>query len=554
MDISVIIPIYNVEDYLKPCLDSVQSNVRKLDAEVLLVDDGSTDNSGKMAEAYADSHKKFHCLHKENGGLSSARNYGVAHAKGDYIFFVDSDDVITEGILEKMLRSAKTYQTDMTICDVAKLENGKTTTSDIHLRAFFNLKGTVTHVSQHPNLVYDSTAWNKLIRREFYQSHGFEFPLGKLYEDIPVMLPVHYQANKVSVVHQTGYLWRVRSGGSKSITQSYKERKSLWDKIEMMEWLLNYVDENVAEPEIRKALENKSVKVDFTGFINNLDRMERDDAMEFLEHIAEFVEKNISKEVLDNLNLFHRQMYAYILDRDLDRLNQLTRYKHGNMAQLPIVKTENGYEFKVREEFFTVPGRGIERNYVDDPPRCMIDTVELSGKVAKLKGHIYTRRINILPGTQTISAYLLNDYTGKTMELSANSCNSEYLTAEFGSVLNNDDYQNYHYNHDGAGFEVELNLPEIWENQMGDGECFVFLRYDNPIYQGERILRGVKSAVKNKLKPFRFEKDGFVATIVFDRRDTLIVRLKKIEEERKERSDRKRVKFRKIVRQQLRGK
>lgn len=185
MDISIIIPIYNVEKYLAECLDSVKRNIKELNAEVLLIDDGSTDISSNIAKNYAEKEIVFKYYRTENRGLSAARNYGVFFAKGKYLYFVDSDDILVDGILLKMFNIAERNKTELTICYVGKLKDNKVLTSDIHLRAFHNLKGNVTHIKKHPQLVYDSTIWNKLILRSFYLEKKISFPEGfclKIYQ------------------------------------------------------------------------------------------------------------------------------------------------------------------------------------------------------------------------------------------------------------------------------------------------------------------------------------------------------------------------------------
>ena len=104
-DISVIIPIYNVEEFLEECLDSVAGQTKdKL--EVLMVDDGSTDRSGEIAQKYSNIYENFKYLPKKNGGLGNARNYGVPYANGEYIIFLDSDDIVPPDAYQKMYDKA----------------------------------------------------------------------------------------------------------------------------------------------------------------------------------------------------------------------------------------------------------------------------------------------------------------------------------------------------------------------------------------------------------------------------------------------------------------
>lgn len=119
MKVSVIIPIYNTQKYLSRCLDSILHQTEP-DLEILLVDDGSTDDSGRICDAYARKDKRFCVLHKENGGVSSARNAGMDRMTGDYCCFVDSDDYICENYISVLLNNLKAYCCDISVCGLAK--------------------------------------------------------------------------------------------------------------------------------------------------------------------------------------------------------------------------------------------------------------------------------------------------------------------------------------------------------------------------------------------------------------------------------------------------
>lgn len=119
MKVSVIIPIYNTQKYLSRCLDSILHQTEP-DLEILLVDDGSTDDSGRICDAYARKDKRFCVLHKENGGVSSARNAGMDRMTGDYCCFVDSDDYISEHYLSVLLDNLLSYHCDISVCGLSR--------------------------------------------------------------------------------------------------------------------------------------------------------------------------------------------------------------------------------------------------------------------------------------------------------------------------------------------------------------------------------------------------------------------------------------------------
>jgi glycosyltransferase involved in cell wall biosynthesis len=116
--ISVIIPVYNVEKYLRECVDSVLSQTYK-SYEIILVDDGSTDGSGEICDEYIDGHSQVKVIHKANGGLSDARNTGLKNAKGEYVYFLDSDDYIVPDAFQKLINISIKEQSDFVFFDAS---------------------------------------------------------------------------------------------------------------------------------------------------------------------------------------------------------------------------------------------------------------------------------------------------------------------------------------------------------------------------------------------------------------------------------------------------
>ena len=121
MKVSVIVPIYNTKKYLDRCFDSIM-NQTESDLEIILIDDGSTDDSGKICDAYAQKDKRFRVLHKKNGGVSSARNSGIDIMSGNYCCFVDSDDYISENYISVLLNNLKSYSGDISVCGLSKTD------------------------------------------------------------------------------------------------------------------------------------------------------------------------------------------------------------------------------------------------------------------------------------------------------------------------------------------------------------------------------------------------------------------------------------------------
>lgn len=177
--VSVIVAVYKAEAYLKRCVDSLLAQTFR-DFEILLIDDGSPDRSGEMCDEYARQDSRVRVFHKENGGVSSARQCGLDNARGEYVIHADPDDWVEPEMLEEMYRKAKEEDADMVICDY-----------------YIEEKGETKYVIQRPSALDSETVmrelfqqlhgscWNKLVRRVCYSQYQIQFPLELSYcEDV----------------------------------------------------------------------------------------------------------------------------------------------------------------------------------------------------------------------------------------------------------------------------------------------------------------------------------------------------------------------------------
>ncbi|MGW2374087.1 glycosyltransferase family 2 protein [Kitasatospora sp. NPDC001683] len=240
--LSVVVPIYNVERYLGECLDSIAAQTFE-DFECVMVDDGSTDDGPVIAKAYADRDRRFRLVQQENKGLGAARNTGWRHLTPgtEYLAFVDSDDTLPPHAYQLMISTLDETGSDFATGNAMRLRTTGLTPSHAHRRPFAETR-LRTHVSETPALVTDRTAWNKVYRRTFFDVAGIQYPEGILYEDAPVSVPHHFLAERVDVLAEPIYHWRVREDGALSITQKKTDPRGLIDRVRSMElvreWLL----------------------------------------------------------------------------------------------------------------------------------------------------------------------------------------------------------------------------------------------------------------------------------------------------------------------------
>lgn len=211
--ISVIVPVYNVAAYLPQCLDSILAQTLQ-ETEIIVVDDGSTDNSPQICDEYAAKDTRIQVIHQQNKGPSSARNKGMAAACGKYIAFVDADDWIEPTMLQKLYDAAERDKSDVAVCHVFCTSNPK----GRQKKYWPYTKDCVLKPKQFYKYFLVAPCWpcNKIYRRDFLQKNKITFVEGILYEDVPFFAEVFLLLDQVSFV--ADYLYNYRTGRSGSTT------------------------------------------------------------------------------------------------------------------------------------------------------------------------------------------------------------------------------------------------------------------------------------------------------------------------------------------------
>jgi len=207
--ISIIVPVYNVEKYIHRCIDSILHQTFK-DFELILVDDGSLDNSGKICDEYAKEDDRIKVIHKENGGLSDARNVGLDIAQGEYIAFVDSDDWIEKDMYSILYENIRKYNADISICKMRKIFDS-TVDNNITTNNCIILNNEEAFDCLFNNKYYASHACDKLYKKSLFD--GIRYPVGKLYEDMFTTYRLFEKANKVVFSDYIGYNYFQRKDG-----------------------------------------------------------------------------------------------------------------------------------------------------------------------------------------------------------------------------------------------------------------------------------------------------------------------------------------------------
>lgn len=246
--VSVVVPIYNVEKYLRKCIESLL-NQTLCEIEIILVNDGSTDQCGAICHGYAEMDKRIQVIDKNNGGISSARNVGLAAAKGEYVSFVDSDDWIDSEMLETLVNSAKAKQADITICGYKNVFEDGSVISKVQMNeTVFNLSQSgVQNYILGPYLTFQHaySTWNKLYKRELIENNKLKFFEGQNYaEDMFFNLYAICHAEKIYVIPHEFYNYMYRD---KSLSRSFPEDilVRLVDMTERFEKYLAKINKNL---------------------------------------------------------------------------------------------------------------------------------------------------------------------------------------------------------------------------------------------------------------------------------------------------------------------
>lgn len=211
MNISIIVPVYNVEKYLEKCLESILRQSYQ-EYEVIIVDDGSTDGSSVIVEKYSEKYAdKICCIYQKNQGLSAARNTGLRKAKGKYILFVDSDDAIAPDMLEKLYHAAVKYDSDLVMCAFRSVdETGK----EIKAVREQRMQNEIPYQLKEKKeiLLCQNAAWNKLYRKDVIQKYNLEFTENVWYEDIRFTKKYMLYAQNIVYCDEVLYNYLIRQG------------------------------------------------------------------------------------------------------------------------------------------------------------------------------------------------------------------------------------------------------------------------------------------------------------------------------------------------------
>ncbi len=235
--VSVIIPVYNVENYLRKCLDSLVNQTLK-DLEIIVVNDGTTDNSQEIIDEYVKKYpKKVVSIIQENGGQGTARNTGLLHAKGEYIGYVDSDDYVEENMYEELYKKAKEEDSDIVICGNNVVKENYDFLSKEEVDKEF--------------LLGKMAVWNKIYKKNIIVDNKIQFRSKVWYEDLDFTMKVYFSSKKISYVDKPLYNYLLREGS----TMNNNNIKRNLELIQAFDSLIDYCKDKKIYNKVKDEIE-----------------------------------------------------------------------------------------------------------------------------------------------------------------------------------------------------------------------------------------------------------------------------------------------------------
>ena len=286
--VSVIVPVYNVEEYIVKCLDSLVRQTLK-DIEILVINDGSPDNSQDIIDKYVKKYKNVKSYVKKNGGLSDARNYGLKYAKGEYISFVDSDDYIDDMMMERMYSKAISNDFDMVVCNLDLVDEAGNFIRHVYSNVdsdLFNVSVKKSMLSIYP------TAVNKLFKKNLFDNDVW-------YEDVEFIHRMFPYINSIGVVNDFLYYYVQREG---SITRTFDKR--LYNYIDNWNGIIDFYKKRKIYDDYKKELEYCYVRYLYATFVKQA--VNYGDVKEYNKAVFAAIE-NVKK----NFSKYRRNSYFY---------------------------------------------------------------------------------------------------------------------------------------------------------------------------------------------------------------------------------------------------
>ncbi|MFE2461795.1 glycosyltransferase [Streptomyces sp. NPDC059402] len=305
-DVTLVVPVYNVEQYLQECLESIAAQTVFERCEILLVDNGSTDGSYRLCAAFARRHANATVLVRRGGGAGAARNLGMDRATGGRITFCDSDDVLPPTALERMLEAARTTGAQVV---VGMMETFPKPTNWAWKGYFGQGDKTFAGVAEMPELVHSASACNKLFDLSFLRSYGIRFAEGVHFEDAYVGVAALVLATRLALVDECVYRYRKRAAGNSTMDAIWTRRQNYWDHLQLVEHLHRM---RAGLPDLSRAVLDLFLVRSYQGFALRAPDLFRGAELEDIYSRCRAVYRDVAPDLVVRATADARHRVAYL--------------------------------------------------------------------------------------------------------------------------------------------------------------------------------------------------------------------------------------------------
>ncbi|WP_411372663.1 glycosyltransferase family 2 protein [Enterococcus thailandicus] len=322
--ISVILPVYNSENYILDTLNSIKKQTYN-EIELIIINDACTDSTNEIIKQFMTDNQQININYIVNGmqeGVSVSRNIGIKHASGNFISFIDSDDLIPTDYYRSLLDTALKNNADFVTSSVYRFirEVSEKKASILHRRAFKKSYKN-TDLLRNPRFVFDSSVWNKLYRTDFLIKNNIIFKEKTVYEDLLFSIQCYTKAQSVSVCYNLFYFWRIRKTGD-SITQNMDSDKNFYDRMKIINEIVSILESY--DFVVYKAYKEKLLVHDLFIFIENSINMGVFNKQKFnsIKSILERINYNFNLKIPNELHLLYSRFLRDV-PKSIESINEV---------------------------------------------------------------------------------------------------------------------------------------------------------------------------------------------------------------------------------------
>jgi CDP-glycerol glycerophosphotransferase len=464
--ISVVVAFFNNEDDLADCLESIAAQ-SLTDLEVIMVDDGSTDGGAEIARAKAAADRRFTLVQPEHGGPGGARNRGIELARGEFLAFVDGDDMLPANAYELLMNALESSGSDFASGGVLRIGPKGINPSALHSLA---IKGrqTRTHITKTPRLLYDVSVWNKLFRRRFWDAHQLSFPERVVWEDLRLMTKAHVLATAVDVIPDIVYYWRERAQGRLSITQSRTSIANLRDRMTALADIDEFIEQH-STARLLRAHQRKALKNDLWLYVQDLHKVTETYREEFTILVNAYLDQ-VSRRVLRSLPATHKLAYHLVRIRAMPQLAELAAWMMDQpVRQVPMIRHHGRLlaDLPFRKESpVPVPARVFRPHWRDLDPYMQVDDIGWADGALVVTGRANVPSVDIAKRRNTSKIVILRS-PGRRLPVVVPA--RSFLHPEATALSEQE-----RYNYDWSGFRFAIS-PRRFRGP-GEWQCYMLVR------------------------------------------------------------------------------